>query len=343
MHALSIRRFVPITTLTTCALAVLAAGCAQMPAMPGFGGPQTLAPAAAPPPLVPFDGIRKRVAVLKLENKTKTPLPDASWQIGEGLTEMLTTELFKTGRFVIVERAALADIVREQELGQTGLVQKETAVKVGEVLGAQMLITGAITEFEASSGGGGSGVNVRGINLQLRGNTAHVAVDIRLVDASTGQILRSHSAEATAQETGIAILATRRQTTLGSDAFQKTPLGQATREAVAKAIDFIVNAMETVPWTGRVVQTKGKEIYVNAGANANLRPGATFGAYAKGEELRDPATGMMLGSRDTHVGTVTISHVEDRFSIGAFNGNGKIKRGDLLKPDISTLTRQTEK
>ncbi|HVL59467.1 MAG TPA: CsgG/HfaB family protein [Burkholderiaceae bacterium] len=312
--------------------AAFAGGCAEMPPIPGLSALQPQQPQAVAPPPAPFDGIRKRVAVLRLENKTKTPLPDASWQIGDGLTEMLTTELFKTGRFVLIERAALADVVKEQELGQTGLINKETAAKVGELLGAQMLITGAITEFDANSGGGGGGVNVRGINLALRGNTAHVAVDIRLVDVSTGQILKSHSAEGKASETGIAFLTTRGQTTFGSDAFHKTPLGQAAREAISKAVDFISKEMEEVPWTGRVVQTRGNEIYVNAGANANLRPGYRFAVFSKGEDLRDPATGMLLGSRDTRVGTVTVNHVEDRFSIGQFTGNGVVKRGDLLKP-----------
>jgi hypothetical protein len=233
----------------------------------------------------------------------------------------------------MVERAALADIVKEQELGQTGLIQRETATKVGDMLGAQLLISGALTEFEESSGGGGTGFGIQGINLQLRGNTAHVAVDIRLVDASTGQILKSFNADAKAEERGFAIAANRGKTAFGTDAFYKTPLGQATREAIAKAVKFIVSEMDAVPWTGRVVQAKGNEIVVNAGTNVNLRPGARFAVFAKGEEMRDPTSGLSLGSRDTHVGTLSITHIEEKFSIGTFTGNGTVKRGDLLKPE----------
>jgi curli biogenesis system outer membrane secretion channel CsgG len=282
-------------------------------------------------PMPVFVGIRKRLAVLRLENKVKTPLPDATWQIGEGLTEMLTTELFRTGRFVMVERAALSDIVKEQELGQTGLIQKETITKVGELLGAQLLVAGAVTEFEASSSGGGGGLGFAGFALSVKTNSAHVAVDIRLVDAMTGQIVKSHAAEAKAEESGFAIAATRRGMQLGGDAFQKTPLGQATREAIAKAVKFIVSEMDRVPWTGRVVQAKGQEVIVNAGTNMNLRPGLALDAFAKGETLTDPATGVSLGSRDALVGTVTLGQVEERFSIGRFTGQGALKRGDMLK------------
>ncbi len=320
--------------------ALLAAGCAQMPGAPGFGvgqDPAALQPAQFTYP--PFDGLKKRLAVLKFENKVKTALPDASWKIGEGLTEMLTSELFKTGRFVMVERAALAEIVKEQELGQTGLVRKETVAKVGELLGAQLLITGAVTEFEAQSKGGGGGVGYRGLALQLQTSSAHVAVDVRLVDSSTGQILSSMNAEASAQTMGLGFAARLQQgVTFGSDAFQKTPLGQATREAIYKAVTQIIKEMEAVPWTGRVIQVKESDVYVNAGANVNMKAGVKLAAYVKGEDLIDPATGLNLGSRDTHVGTVTLTEVQDKFSIGAFAGNGALKRGDLVKLQVSPPT-----
>lgn len=307
-------------------LAAAGAGCAaSAPARPA--SPAAAVP--APPP--PYQGVKKRLAVLRFENKVRTPLPDASWQIGDGLTEMLTSELFKTGRFIMVERAALADIVKEQELGQTGLIQKETATRVGELLGAQLLVAGAVTEFEAGTTGGGGGIGMRGLALQIRTNIAHVGVDVRLVDSATGQILKSHKAEAKAQDTGVGFAARTQGVTFGSDAFYKTPLGQAAREAIGKAVEFIVKEMEIVEWSGRVVQTKDAEVYVNAGANMNLRPGTTLAVYSKGEELRDPATGLSLGSRDTYIGTVTLTHIEEKFSIGTYSGNGSLKRGDIVK------------
>lgn len=324
-----ILKVLPIGGMSVAALLVVS--CAANPA----GGPP--AQGGAPIPLAnvatypPYTGIKKRLAVIRLENKIRTPLPDPSWQIGEGLTEMLTNELFKTGRFIMVERAALADLVKEQELGQTGLVRKETAAKVGELLGAQLLVAGAVTEFEAKSSGGGGGVGFAGFAMQLRSNSAHVAVDIRLVDSSTGQILKSHNADGKAQETGIGFAAVVKGVNFGSDAFMKTPLGQATREAVSKAVNFIITEMDAVSWTGRVVQIKDLEVYVNAGANVNLRPGLQLTAYSKGEDLIDPATGLSLGSKDALVGNVILTQVEDKFSIGTFVGTGMLKRGDLLK------------
>jgi curli biogenesis system outer membrane secretion channel CsgG len=305
-------------------------GCSQAPPAGGPSSALAAQPTSAGPP-ASFTGLKKRLAVIRLENKVKTPLPDPSWQIGDGLTEMLTSELFKTGRFIMVERSALTDVVKEQELGQTGLVQKDTAVKVGELLGAQLLVAGAVTEFEANAGGGGAGIGAMGLNVGLRTNYAHVAVDIRLVDSATGQILKSQNADAKAQDTGIGLMAMKRGLQFGSDAFVKTPMGQATREAILKAVTFIVNEMEVVPWTARVVDVKDQDVYVNAGTNVNLKPGTTLAAYVKGDELKDPATGASLGSKDTLVGTVILTQIQDKFSIGTFEGTGALKRGDILR------------
>lgn len=316
-----------------CSVLILIAACAGdqplMKVLPFLGGPAQAPP--TPAPIAPYAGLKKRLAVLRLDNKVRTPLPDASWQIGEGLTEMLISELFKTERFTMVERAALAEIVKEQELGQTGLVQRETVAKVGDLLGAQLLVVGAVTEFEADASGGGQGIGTSKFAFAFRTSSAHVAVDIRLVDASTGQILKSFNAAAKAQDSGLALAGVVKGAQLGSDAFQKTPLGQATREAIAKAVNFISTEMESVVWTGRVVSVKGQDVYVNAGSNMNLKPGQALDAFLKGEELRDPGTGLSLGSRDALAGVVTITDVQDKFSVGTFKGNGALKRGDILK------------
>lgn len=327
-----------IALVGACGALLLLAGCAGMP-VSGGPGQEAGAPPAVQFTYPPYDGLKKRLAVIRFENKVKTPLLDESWKIGEGLTEMLTSELFKTGRFIMVERAALADIVKEQELGQTGLVRKETAAKVGELLGAQLLIMGAVTEFEARSSGGGGGVGYAGFALKLRTESAHVGVDVRLVDSSTGQILKSFNADAKAQSTGIGFAADIGGVSFGSDAFEKTPLGQAAREATYKAVMFIIKEMEVVPWTGRVVQIKDGAVYVNAGANVNLKPGVKLAAYVKGEDLIDPATGLNLGSKDSLVGTVTLREVQDKFSIGSFSGAGALKRGDLVKFESTPLSR----
>lgn len=289
--------------------------------------------AKAPAPEVvyaPYTGPKKRIAVTKFENRAKGVY--GSWNIGEGMSEMLTTELMKTNRFVVVERQALQDVLGEQELGQTGIIQRETATKVGQVLGAQILVRGVVSEFEQNESGGGGGIGIAGFRLGGRTSNAHVAVDIRLIDSSSGQVLFSHNAVGKAESSGASFGVSRGIVDFGADAFKNAPIGQATRQAISDAIRFIIARMESVPFSAKVVKMDGNKVYINIGRSMNVRPGMRLFAYSLGEELVDPDTGLKLGSDSKMVGTVEIWDVQDKFSIGqVVSGTGPLKRGDILK------------
>jgi len=274
-----------------------------------------------------------RIAVMAFENKAKSPYLDPSWKIGEGLAEILTSELSKTGQFIVVERQALGDIVREQELGQSGLIRGETAARTGQILGAQIVVRGAVTEFEERASGGGAGVQFRRFGAEGQVNNAHVAVDIRLIDASTGQVIASHNAAKLAPSAGGGIGARVGTVTFGGDAFFQTPLGQATRAAMQDALQFIMaTAFKAVVPSFSIVKVEGQSAFINAGANSNVRVGDVFMVYSRGEDLVDPDTGLKLGSDERMIGSIQITNVQEKFSIGAIRGGaGAMKRGDLVK------------
>ncbi|TAN40087.1 MAG: hypothetical protein EPN25_08865 [Nitrospirae bacterium] len=278
----------------------------------------------------PYTGPKKRVAVTKFDNKVKGTY--GSWNIGEGMAEQLTTALIKTGRFVVVERQALQDVLGEQELGQTGVIKKETAAKVGQVLGAQIIVRGVVSEFEQSESGGGGGIGFGGFRVGGRSSNAHVGIDIRLIDASSGQVLTSHNSVGKVESSGIAVGVSRGMLDFGADSFKNAPIGQATRQAIEDAVKFIVDTMETVPFTAKVVKIEGKKIYINIGSNMNVRSGTKMYAYALGDDLVDPDTGLRLGADEKLLGTVEVRDVQSKFSIGYMvSGNGPLKRGDVLK------------
>ncbi len=274
-----------------------------------------------------------RIAVTAFENKVKTPWWGPSWKIGEGLAEMLTSELSKTGQFIVVERQALGDIVKEQELGQSGLVRGETAARTGQVLGAQIVVRGAVTEFEESASGGGAGVRFPGFGVGGAVNNAHVALDIRLIDTSTGQVIASHNAARSVPAAGGGLGARIGNVTFGGDAFFQAPIGQATRAAMDDALQFIMaTAFKAVIPSFSIVKVEGGNAFINAGANSNVRVGDVFMVYSKGEDLVDPDTGLKLGSDEKMIGSIQITNVQEKFSIATIrSGAGAMKRGDLVK------------
>jgi len=92
------------------------------------------APAAA--------GERTRVAVLAFDSASADP---AYASLGTGLQSMITTDLAEVGTFELVERARLAELQAELDLGASGAVDEATAARLGKLAGATALLAGSVT------------------------------------------------------------------------------------------------------------------------------------------------------------------------------------------------------
>ena len=100
-----------------------------------------------------YDGPKARLAVSRFTDKTgKGRCPPA---IGDGMADMLATALFHTNRYIVLERQTVIDVLREQDLGAAGRIKQGTEAPIGEIEGAELLITGAVTEFEGAQSGAG--------------------------------------------------------------------------------------------------------------------------------------------------------------------------------------------
>jgi len=82
----------------------------------------------------------KSLAVLYFMNVSDDP----QWKsLQKGLAEMLITDLSQVEELSVVERLRLNAIVDELRLGSTGLVDQQTAPRLGKLLGARYLIKGS--------------------------------------------------------------------------------------------------------------------------------------------------------------------------------------------------------
>ena len=96
---------------------------------------------------------KDRVAVMDFENKSQ----HGGWRLGRGASDILTTELIKTGKFTVMERGRLASIIKEQDMGASGRFDPSTVARLGKIIGVEYIITGAVTEYGQSASGGGGG------------------------------------------------------------------------------------------------------------------------------------------------------------------------------------------
>ncbi|MBI2091884.1 MAG: hypothetical protein HYT75_02665 [Deltaproteobacteria bacterium] len=200
---------------------------------------------------------KMRVAVSKFGATDRFAQAYGGWDIGGGLAAQLVTELIKTGRVTVVERAILSKVLMEQELSEANLVAPITRAPSGQLLGVDYLIVGEVTEFEERQMGAGMAAGFLGIKTSGDINAAHVGIDMRLVDTRTGEILYSHRAQGKAWEKAFGAKINYKIIDFGGDAFHKTPLGVATRKAIGNAVQFILNVIdkqvENFSWLGLVI------------------------------------------------------------------------------------------
>jgi curli biogenesis system outer membrane secretion channel CsgG len=169
---------------------------------------------------------------------------NAGQQIGDGLREMLVTALHNSGRFVVVERMDLRGLAAEQALSRSRMARPGDSIPEGQMEIADVAMYGAVTEFEPEVRGGGLAVGMGNIPLTLGVQTksAHMAIDVRLVDVASGRILATGrvagEARAAAATIGANISARGVNMPATLTSFQNTPMEQAIRECIEKATAY---------------------------------------------------------------------------------------------------------
>ncbi len=249
-----------------------------------------------------------------------------------GLTEMLTTALAETGRFVVLERTVLQEILAEQDFGALDRVTQQTAAQQGQLLGVQALITGGITEYNYTSSSLGGNVSVfNRVSAGAQQLKAMVALDMRLIDAETGEILASKRGDGTATARTVSAEATISDKDFSTAVAASTPLGKATREAIEEIVEAIVEELAGVRWSGRVIDVRDDLVYINAGSNAGVEQGMEFEVYEEQEALIDPETGLNLGAPERFIGSIRVTQVNERFSVAEVAAGGGFARNNVVR------------
>jgi TolB-like protein len=88
------------------------------------------------------DSPKTRLAVAGFEKRgEELPIPD----LEQIVSNWLIAFLVNTKSLDVVERQALEKVLQEQSLGQSGILDSESAAKVGQLLGVDVLVTGSLT------------------------------------------------------------------------------------------------------------------------------------------------------------------------------------------------------
>jgi curli biogenesis system outer membrane secretion channel CsgG len=180
---------------------------------------------------------KPRIGVAEFRNDTSA----AWWYGGAGndLSSMLTNELATTEKFRVVERSKLEHVLSEQDLGASGRVSKGSAAKVGKLTGAQYLVMGTVSAYEENTSGGGGGLNFHGFAVGGHKQDAYMAVDLRVVDTTTGDVAFTRTVEARASSYGMNGSGYVGGLSGGLGKYEKTPTGKAIRACLMEITDYL--------------------------------------------------------------------------------------------------------
>jgi len=206
-----------------------------------------------------YDGPKARLAVVKFINKSAKGAG-----LGTGLADMLTAELFRTNRYIMLDRQDLDAVINEQDFAASGRISEKTADAIGHIEGADLLVFGAITAFEPDHIGMGGlimGAISLGASIAVASNNrdapigavtyteSYIAADIKIVDAATGRVVSMSAVEGRYQNWGGGVIggvgggSSRVPIWLGG--FVGTVAEQAVRVCVEKAVQDIVKNTPT--------------------------------------------------------------------------------------------------
>ena len=187
------------------------------------------------------DGPKARIAVGDFQVKAA----GATVAIGDGLREMLLTALFDSNRFIVIERQAIEDVMLEQDLGASGRVNPQTAAPIGQLEGAELLVYGVVSEFDMGTSGGALGFAIPSVPFRFGGGVknAHVAIDLRIAETSTGRVLYAGRVEGRTSDydasIGTRIGGGRSRVPVALSAYKGTPMEKAVRSCIDAAVAHV--------------------------------------------------------------------------------------------------------
>ena len=189
---------------------------------------------------------KPRIGVLRFTNQTH-----AGWwrgNMGYDLQDMLVNELASTKAFQVLERKEINAVIGEQDLGASGRIDPRTRAKIGKIKGAKYLVAGTVSAFEENTSGTGGGIGIMGFHIGGSKGKAYMAVDLKVIDTETGEIVDNRTVEATSEKTGLTLGGGMAGIYGSLGKYEKTPIGKAIRACIIEISEYLVCSL-----------TKGKD------------------------------------------------------------------------------------
>lgn len=292
-----------------------------------------------------FSAELPRVAVIGFDSTA----PGYIWHINSELskvaTDLMINALIKTERFRVFERIKLDAILEEQDFQvYSGRVDPSTAVKIGKMLGVDLIVTGSVTSIIYQKSGG-----IKLGPVSLKKSSASVTMTVRAINVTTGEIIFSEVKKGTTSKSGVSIRIPMAGG-FGLSSESVTDIFSAIEDVCQQAaVEFAVKAefdtatVSSLPLEGYVVKVESTssgeitQVYINLGEDSGIQVGNEIKIFQEGEVILDPKTNEVLDRELDLIAQARITEVKEKLSIALVTT--KFSNTDIMPTDIVEVIR----
>ncbi len=280
------------------------------------------------------------VAVISISSNGIDPWWGVGFEPGKALQDLLTNDLVDTNKLTVVERQDIEQVFNEQKLDMNSDFSASNAVLLGHTLGANYLIVGRIVHLDKVAQNQallGSILSRVPLNIGGVGTSAtkvHLGVALRVIDASTGQIVKAFTFDRSKSGTSL-ILGDISDNVGGysSQQFKSSVIGQLLTQAADQLATQIADANFAAEpagpsLTATVIAIAGTNVILDLGSADGITQGMYLNAFQR-VTATDPTTGRSL-TTDVPNGQLQIISVDAHSSV-AREITGQSKVGDIAK------------
>jgi len=286
-----------------------------------------------------------RVAVIGFDSTAPGYIWHLNSELSKAATDLMINALIKTEGFRVFERIKLDAILQEQDFqAYSGRVDPSTAVKIGKMLGVDLIVTGSVTGIIYQKSGG-----IKLGPVSLKKSSASVTMTVRAINVTTGEIIFSEVKKGTTSKSGVSIripvaggfgLSSESVTDIFS-AIEEVCL-QASVEFAAKldSKEMIVSSLPLEGYVVKVESTSSGEItkvYINLGEDSSIKVGDEIKIFQEGEVILDPKTNEILDRELDLIAQARIITVKEKLSIALVTT--KFSNTDIMPTDIVEVIR----
>lgn len=291
---------------------------------------------------------KKRIAVLNFDNPSVgSDAPSGlfgadSEDVGKGVSAQLIQKLLQGGKYTVVDRSAVENLLKEQkDADRGGLDAYGMAAKIGRLLGLDAMIIGAITRYGPDDKHKGAGGGMFSSGVHTRKSKAFVEITVHVFNISTGEVIAGFTGEGESAHSGDVTTISGRghsktsQEMLSSD-FVESLLGDAARNAVdqiASQLNLLADKIPTlrIAIEGLVAEVAGNTLTLNVGKHSGVKMGDQVEIFRDVPTMENPTNPKALQPVPEQVGLATVTEVADDYAMATFSGSGHVQVGDHIK------------